>query len=131
MSTSDKRLQRHLLYQVAGTAFLALFGAVYEHFSHGVYSCFMLYAFAVPLAAGVALYAVLLYLRRFPNRTFLSLWNAGIACLSVGSVFRGVLEIYGTTNALTVVYPIAGGALLGFAALHALTGGRIRDNREK
>lgn len=32
--------------------------------------------------------------------------------LSVGSVFQGALEIYGTTNSLSIVYPIAGGALL-------------------
>ena len=43
---------------------------------------------------------------------FLNLWNAGVACLSVGSVFQGVLAIYGTTNALIVVYPIAGGILM-------------------
>ena len=46
--------------QIAKTGFiylllalvLALFGAVYEVFSHGVYSYYMLYAFAFPLAGG-------------------------------------------------------------------------------
>lgn len=43
---------------------------------------------------------------------FLNLWNSGVACLSVGCVFQGVLAIYGTTNSLIVVYPITGGLLM-------------------
>ena len=111
------RLQRDLLAHLAGTVFLALFGGVYEHFSHGVWSNFMVYAFAVPLVLGALPYALALYRRRYPGRAFLGVWNAGIAVLSVGSVLRGVLDIYGTTNALIVVYPVAGGILLGLGVL--------------
>ncbi len=120
MYTSDSRLKKHLLCQLAGTVFLALFGAVYEAFSHGVYSCFMIYAFAFPLILGVTLYTVLLCRNKFPDRVFLNLWNAAVAALSAGSVFQGVLEIYGTTNSLIAVYPIVGGLLLLLALLHAL-----------
>lgn len=35
------------------TLFCILFGAIYEVFSHGVFSYFMLYAFVVPLVGGV------------------------------------------------------------------------------
>lgn len=105
---------------LAGTVFLALFGAVYEVFSHGVYSYFMIYAFVLPLILGVALYTELLGRNRFPDRVFLNLWNAGVAALSAGSVLQGVLEIYGTSNSLIVVYPAVGGALLILALLHAL-----------
>ena len=73
--------------------FLALFGAVYELFSHEVYSYFMIYAFAVPLMLGVMPYALLLISRKVPGRAALIPWNSGIAALSVGCVFRGVLEI--------------------------------------
>ncbi|MBR4157461.1 MAG: hypothetical protein IKR07_00945 [Oscillospiraceae bacterium] len=72
----------------------------------------MIFAFAVPLLLGALLYALLLHFGKAPGRVFLNLWNAGVACLSVGSVFQGVLAIYGTTNALIVVYPIAGGILM-------------------
>lgn len=72
----------------------------------------MIYAFAVPLLLGVLPDAVLLLRKRRVGRGALSLWNYGIAMLSVGSVFQGALEIYGTTNSLSIVYPIAGGALL-------------------
>lgn len=111
MYTSDKVLKNHMLYNLAGTLFLVLFGAVYEMFSHGVYSFFMIYAFVIPLLFGVVMYIVMLIKGKYPGRLFLNLWNSAIAAFSVGSVFQGVLEIYGTTNALVLVYPIAGGVL--------------------
>ena len=92
--------------------FLALFGAVYEAFSHGVYSYFMIYAFAIPLLLGVTLYAILLAKKKYPSQVFLRLWNAGTVVLSWGSVYEGVMEIYCTTNRLMIIYPIAGGLLL-------------------
>lgn len=120
MYTSADLLKKHLLYNLAGTLFLVLFGAVYELFSHGVYSYFMLYAFVFPLVCGVTLYTVLLLAGKPPRRAFLNLWNSAIAAFSVGSIFQGVLEIYGTTNALSAVYPICGGVLAA-AALLSLT----------
>jgi hypothetical protein len=48
-----------------------------------------------------------------------TLLMASIATLSIGSVIKGVLEIYGTTSFLTAVYPVLGGVLLiGFAAVY-------------
>ncbi|MBQ3264577.1 MAG: hypothetical protein IJH07_02245 [Ruminococcus sp.] len=112
MYTSDKMLKKHLLFNIIGTAFLALFGAVYELFSHEVYSYFMIYAFAIPLMMGVLPYSILLLIEKHPDKVFLNLWNTAIATLSTGSVFAGVLAIYGTTNSLIIVYPIAGGILM-------------------
>lgn len=163
MFTSDKktamrhldRIQREGLLHLTAALFLALFGAVYEHFGHGVYSFYMIYAFLIPLAPGAALYlwmaaAAKKRLEREEDRAVLTMgpdmeaamepdmeaemnqvsgssespliclpgnyslrfWDYGIAVLAVGSVFRGVLEIYGTTNRLAVVYPVAGTALL-------------------
>ena len=112
MYTSDKVLKNHMLYNLAGTLFLVLFGAVYELFSHGVYSYFMIYAFVIPLLFGVVMYIIMLITGKYPGRLFLNLWNSAIATLSAGSVFQGVLEIYGTTNSLVIVYPIVGGVLV-------------------
>ena len=112
MSISDMRLRCDLLRHLAGTVFLALFGAVYEHFSHG--------AFAVPLVLGAVPCALAIFRQRYPVRAGLGLWNAGIAVLSVGSVMRGVLDIYGTTNALIAVYPIAGCLFLGLGLLFTI-----------
>lgn len=100
--------------------FCALFGAVYEVFSHGVYACGMLYAFAIPLAGGV-LPALLLARMGLPLPSCgpQLLWHFGISALTVGSLFSGALEIYGTASSLTVVYWLAGGTCLLLAVLTA------------
>ena len=103
-----------------------LFSAVYEAYSHGVYSYFMIYAPAIPLVFGVTLYIILLFAEKFPSRVFLNLWNSAIAAFSVGSVFKGVLEIYGTTNSLSFIYPLAG-CVLAAAALVSLA---VRPRRK-
>ena len=115
MSTSvtERKLsakQKLILIDLIATLFCALFGAVYEAFGHGVYSYGMLYAFAFPLALGVLpLYLIDVLHAPYPNKTLRSVWHAGIASLTVGSIVTGVLEIYGTTNPLTLVYWILGG----------------------
>ncbi len=102
------------------TIFTALFGAVYELFSHGVYAYGMLYAFAFPLLGGVL--PSLMFLKRgkrLPSDTVLQMWHFGISALTVGSLFSGALEIYGTTSRLTAVYWLAGGACLLLSVLTA------------
>ena len=128
MYTSDISLKRNLLGNIAGTVFLALFGAVYELFSHEVYSYFMIYAFAVPLMLGVMPYALLLISRKVPGRAALNLWNSGIAALSVGCVFRGVLEIYGTTNSFSVIYPVSGLLPLTAGLITGIVGLKRKQN---
>ncbi|MCD8021915.1 MAG: hypothetical protein LUF30_02680 [Lachnospiraceae bacterium] len=93
--------------------FLALFGAVYEMFSHGVYSYYMLYAFAIPLTGGALPFlALALFAKHFPGQNSARLYHSGIAALTVGCVVQGALKIYGTSNRLIVVYWIVGGILL-------------------
>lgn len=123
MSTSDTEARRKTP-AVTGSVYLLLslacaaFGAVYETFSHGVYSPFMVYAFVFPLAGG-ALPFLLMALGAWPpaRRAACRLYHSGIAALTVGSLVQGALEIYGTTNRLVSVYWIAGIAfvLLGAA----------------
>lgn len=92
----------------------ALLGFIYELFGHGVYSAYMVYAFAIPLCGG-ALPTLLLSLRGkrcFPSAVSRMLWHLGIATLTVGSFVRGALDIYGTTNARLPCYALAGLLLL-------------------
>lgn len=122
--TSDTNSKRQ---QMAKTGFIyllvslffVLFGAVYEYFSHEVYSYFMLYAFAIPLVGRVLPYFSLAYFDRLhvPNRAICNIYNSGIATLTVGSCITGVLEIYGTTNKLTNIYWIVGFAFLAIAVI--------------
>lgn len=93
--------------------FCALFGAVYEVFSHEVYSFYMLYAFIFPLAGGTLPFlAISLFRKRYPETVARNIYHSGIATLTVGSIIQGVLEIYGTTNRLTGLYWIVGVILL-------------------
>ena len=110
-----QRRDRWLL-ATAGTVF---FAAVYECFSHQVYSRAMILAFLYPLLGGF-IPATLLMLAKAklqPGEWTRSLWDAGIASLTLGSLFRGVLEIYGTTSRLSAVLPVLGWTLLALGLL--------------
>ncbi|HOG22524.1 MAG TPA: hypothetical protein PK721_08255 [Flexilinea sp.] len=95
--------------------FCALFGIIYEQFSHGVYSGYMIFAFAFPLVGGTFPFAILsLFVHGLlPGRLSRFLYNAGIAALTVGSMMKGILEIYGTTNDLLKIYQFAGFGFVG------------------
>ena len=133
MSTSDTEKkpsakQKLILIDLIAALFCALFGAVYEAFGHGVYSYGMLYAFAFPLALGVfPLYLIDVLHAPYPGKALRNLWHAGIATLTVGSIVSGVLELYGTTNPLTIVYWILGGA----AVLTGIVGYAFRLLKKK
>lgn len=102
---------------ISASLFCALFAAIYEAFSYGVYSYFMLFAFVLPLFGCALPYSIMVLTeKRLPTKFTLRLWNSGIAILTVGSILQGVLEIYGTTNGLMLYYPIAGMffCILGF-----------------
>lgn len=99
----------------------AVFSAVYEHFSFGVYSPFMIFAFAVPLLMGALAF---LLLGRALKKTGTSVpalvckfWHAAVATLTVGFLFRGVLDIYGTSSPLGAVYWIASAVLAALSLL--------------
>lgn len=142
---------RYLIISIA----VALFGAVYEYFSFGVWSAFMVYAFMVPLLGGTLPF-MLSYIRRIrrkiaeyedaPDGTFATsaqyrlsqemlyrsnpenetasgrisgrlIYHMALATLTVGSILKGVLDIYGTTNRLMIAYPATGIALIAVAAV--------------
>lgn len=88
-----------------------IFAGIYEIFSHSVYSLPMILSFLWPLIGGVLVYTLLIKApaRWRPGTAAALLYNSGIALFTLGSIFKGVLEIYGTTNRLLAVY-IAGGS---------------------
>ena len=110
-SPDNIRLQKHLIGSIIAALFCALFAAVYEAFSFGVYSYFMLFAFVAPLLGCSLPYSIMIFKNKnIPDTLALYLWNSGIAALTVGSIIEGVIEIYGTTNYLIIIYWVAGGA---------------------
>ena len=111
MCTLADKFLKHALGHLFASIGLAVFGAVYECFSHEVYSYYMIYAFAIPLCMGALPYSIMTLKRKKPDGIFLNLWNSAIAAFTTGSIFYGILAIYGTTNQLVIVYPITGGIL--------------------
>lgn len=99
---------------MAAALFLGVFGLIYEHFSFGVFSSYMAFAWLFPLAGG-ALPALALSLyasRPLPGWLPSEIYRTGIATLSMGSIFQGILDIYGTTNHLIRYYWFMGCALI-------------------
>lgn len=125
MSSSDTERSsvRAACYSLIVSLLAAVFGGIYEILSHGVWSAFMVYAFLFPLVLET-LPACLLALKQrpLPGRWTMQLHHAGVATLTVGSLFEGALAIYGTTNRLTILYWIIGMLLIAAGiVVHLLT----------
>lgn len=132
MSTLDINRMKNMLktgfLYLFVSMFCILFGAVYEYFSHEVYSYFMLYAFVFPLVGGAMLFFGMAFCRiPTPNRTSRNLYHSGIATLTIGSFFEGVLEIYGTTNRLVSVYWLLGALLLLSSLILYFAGSKVKN----
>lgn len=88
--------------------FIFVFAQIYEYFSHGVYSNYMLYDFLIPFL-GLALPSFLLHsLKKTLPANSRFLWQCGIATLTVGSIYKGILEIYGTNGYFEFPYLFLG-----------------------
>ncbi len=89
------------------TLFVMIFGYIYELFSHNVYTYYMQYAHLIPLFLGVIPFLLLYKFRKDVKRDIsITLYNNAVITLTVYSILKGVLEIYGTTNKLVIFYPI-------------------------
>ncbi len=113
MYASDTRSDtpfRNVRNYVLITLFVAVFGAVYEHFSFGVYSYFMLYAWMVPFVMGVLPSVFLACSKKHVaiRDAGRRLWHDAVAVLTLGSLFTGVVQIYGTQSAWSYVYALIG-----------------------
>ncbi len=111
---------------------VAAAGWVYEMFSHGVYSDFMVYAFIVPLLGGSLPNFLMARSSMHGNKKGAGtvshiasmLQLAAVITLTAGSLIKGVLDIYGTTNRLIITYPAIGLALaISSVATHLLRSG--------
>lgn len=134
MSTSatdnKHRALRTAFIHLAIAIFTALFGAVYENYSHGVYSYYMIYAFAFPLVMGTLPYtAIALFgIKRYPPHLTSVIYNCAIATLTVGSILQGVLIIYGTSNPLVYVHLAIGAVLVVASVITYFTFGKANNN---
>ena len=124
MFTSEKNkstVLKELFLYFGITVFIAVFGIVYEQFSHGVNSFYMWFGWAWVLGFGVLPYLALFLLpiKKVPGTLSECVYNLGVAILTIISIFIGVLQIYGKTNSkmvlvytiLAIVFLVAGVAL--------------------
>ena len=118
------------------TVFVFVFAKIYGIFSHGVSSAFMSYAFLLPLSliflpkllnlcTGNRLWNGSLETEEGEKKLFLSslasfLWKSGVAVLTVGSLYKGVLDIYGTSGSFEWVYLVVGVLTLVSGGISAL-----------
>ena len=136
IKANKRNARRTALVYLLASIFCAVFGAIYEIFSHGVYSAFMIFAFAFPLVGGALPFLLLslaersqakteqsrTYLRSYPAIPARSFYHCGIITLTLGSIMTGILDIYGTTNRLLVIYWFLGAVLLLTAiSIHLLS----------
>ena len=116
---SDKNLDKISKTYMIISAFCIFFAAIYEYFSHGVYSSYMMYAFLIPFI-GLFIPSLLnnLILKRTVSDNVTLPWKCGIATLSAGSIYKGILEIYGTSGTFEIVYLIIGSFLCIMTAIN-------------
>lgn len=113
MKRSGYSLKPTIIKYTAAAVFCAVFGTVYEIFSHEVYTPFMYLAWLIPLLLGAIPYTLIMLTGTPHPSTASAMLNAfAVATLTAGSIMQGVLVIYGTTNRLMILYLIAGAVLL-------------------
>ena len=97
---NKKTLLRIIVAYVGITAFIALFGVIYESFSHNVYSFWMYFAWIWVLIFGLIPHVVFYFLpiKRIPGLLSGCFYNLGAALFTSGSIYRGVVDIYGTNR---------------------------------
>ena len=110
MSTSV--IKKEIIKYLYMSIFCGIFGLIYEHFSHNVYSGFMLFSFLIPLISTILCFIMYKSKGRIHNRVNNNLLFASTITLTLGSLLKGVLDIYGTTNKLVIIYLYLGIGLL-------------------
>ncbi len=104
---TKKTLKKTIMVYSAVTLFCIVFSNVYSYLGHGVISNSMRLAFLYPLVLGVGVYTAL-YFRGEYERVSYNLYNAGVATLTVGSMYQGVIDIAGADTTYSVYYFMVG-----------------------
>lgn len=97
------------------------FALIYAQFSHGVYSPFMTFMFAIPLIGGAlpALVAHLAHMAPAP-RAARQAWALALASLAVASCLHGIFDIAGTASPYLPAYLVAAAVFAVIAAMAAV-----------
>jgi len=101
LSTLDIKKEQIRFYIY--TIFCILFTIIYQQFSHGVISIYMILSFIFPLT--ILIETNILKNINIKSHTLL---KSSIITFTLGFIIKGILDIYGTTNSLLSLYLIFG-----------------------
>ena len=111
-----QRLKKTILWYTLISAFFFVGSRIYEHFSFGETSTFMHYLFLIPLIGGALLVAMQLVVKGL-SRLSLNLWNSGVATLTAGALYRGIVNLSGRSTTMDQPYYYLGVAFLALALI--------------
>ncbi len=101
---TNQQIQKTIKVYFVLSIFTILFSVVYEAFSHGVYSIYMIGLFLIPSVFGLVIYTLIDRFEIVINRLSFNLYNSAIITLMLGFCLQGILEIYGTSSIYIYVY---------------------------
>lgn len=117
-----KDLKKENIFIIGFSIFTLVFAIIYEYFSHGVVSYFMIFAFLIPLL-NLILNCIFIYSKFKVTRLSKNLISMSIYTFTFFSIMKGVLDIFGTTNNLIFIYLIVGLLLFIFGVFSLLKKG--------
>ncbi|HFI0593824.1 TPA: hypothetical protein ACGO2M_001687 [Streptococcus suis] len=117
VTNSTTRFSRTFISYLAMAAFLFIFSRIYESLSYGEVSVFMHYMFCATLVGGIVLLGLLQIKPNLSRMTY-NLWNSGVATITAGCLFRGIINLSGRSTTLDQPYWYVGA---GFLALSLIT----------
>ncbi len=117
-----KDLKKENIFIIGFSIFTLVFAIIYECFSHGVVSYFMILAFLIPLL-NLILNCIFIYSKFKVTRLSKNLISMSIYTFTFFSIMKGVLDIFGTTNNLIFIYLIVGLLLFIFGVFSLLKKG--------
>ena len=108
-----KGMRKTVIVYLALSATAIAIDNIYALFGHGVRSASMSFMFLYPLLGGSLLYFLFGAIRPGmvsvkPYRLGYNLYNSGIATLTTGSFFKGILDIAGTASEYTKIFMLIG-----------------------
>lgn len=130
-SPARTAVRKSLFIYLSVTLFCAAASAIYEHFSHQVYSVYMVGLCLIPFVLGVIPNLLILHFSSLrKSNPWQKLIHAfAVATLTVGSALQGIIDIYGTMSPIIGYFFIAGGVLLlASFGLFVATSGRKHSN---
>ncbi len=124
-SKRDPQLLKTMRVYLGVVLFCILFDRIYALFGHGVFSASMSFMFLYPLLLGCVPYFLLwLWIQKPEGIRHFSLlqtiWNAGIATLTIKSALKGVFDIAGTSSPYLIYFTVLGIILLNVSLLFFL-----------